>query len=121
MPRPPTTYHGQCHCGAVRFRATTDLSGLADCNCSRCRRLGWVMQAVPQADFVLESGAEALTEYRFNTKEISHLFCTTCGIESFARGADAQGKAMVMINIDCLDNLPKVERAAITHWDGVNW
>ncbi len=49
-------YHGQCHCGAVRFTAHTDLSSPADCNCSRCRRLGWVMQSLPADQFRLESG-----------------------------------------------------------------
>ena len=116
-----TTYHGQCHCGAVSFTASTDLSAMGDCNCSRCRRLGWVMQSVPAADFVLESGADNLTEFRFNTQTISHLFCRTCGIEAFARGSDGKGQELVMINVHCLDGAPPVDRAAIAHWDGANW
>ena len=121
MPPAPKTYYGQCHCGAVRFRATTDLASAGDCNCSRCRRLGWVMQSLPEADFVLESGQNNLREYRFNTKAITHLFCSTCGIESFARGTDGTGQALVMINVHCLEHAPKLEPAAITHWDGANW
>ena len=115
------TLHGQCHCGAVRFSARTDLGGTGDCNCSRCRRLGWVMQSVPAADFTLESGADNLTLYRFNTQTIAHLFCSTCGIESFARGVDARGEELVMININCLEGVPAADRAARTHWDGANW
>ena len=57
-------HKGQCHCGAVRFSARTDLSGLGDCNCSRCRRLGWVMQSVPEADFTLLAGEDALLTIR---------------------------------------------------------
>jgi len=112
------TYEGGCHCGAVRYKATTDLAGLADCNCSRCQRLGWVMQSVPEADFTLESGTDALTAYRFNTKTIEHLFCSVCGIESFGTGTDGDGRKLVMINVNCLEGVPPVDRSAIKHWDG---
>lgn len=114
------TFHGQCHCGAVRFTAETDLEGLMDCNCSRCRRLGWVMKAVPGDHFKLLSGTDQLTEYRFNTDRIEHLFCRTCGIESFARGSDAEGKQVVMLNINCLDPAPAIDREQLMHWDGAS-
>lgn len=115
------TYQGQCHCGAVRYTARTDMSGLGECNCSRCRRLGWVMQSVPASDFTLESGEDNLTLYHFNTDKIDHLFCKTCGIESFATGHDDQGNETMMINVNCLEPAVKVDRTAITHWDGANW
>lgn len=114
------TYHGQCHCGAVRYTAQTALDGLMDCNCSRCRRLGWVLQAVPAAQFTLLSGEDQLTEYRFNTDRIEHLFCADCGVESFARGQDGKGNGMVMINVNCLDDAPAVDRNTIKHWDGAS-
>ncbi|WP_240231407.1 GFA family protein [Devosia lacusdianchii] len=115
------TYHGQCHCGAVRYTATTELSSMGDCNCSRCRRLGWVMQSLPAANFTLESGEDSLTLFHFNTDTIDHLFCKTCGIESFARGSDGKGNELVMINVNCLDDAPPVDRSTIKHWDGANW
>lgn len=114
-------YHGQCHCGAVRYSARTDLSSPADCNCSRCRRLGWIMQSLPGSDFTLHSGEDNLTLYRFNTEKIDHLFCKTCGIESFARGADGEGNVMVMINVTCLEDAPAIDRSTIKHWDGANF
>src|SRR5690606_32718909 len=76
------TYAGQCHCGAVKFEVTTDLGALMDCNCSRCSRLGWVMQPVPASDFTLLQGEDKLKLYQFNTHAIRHLFCTECGIQS---------------------------------------
>jgi hypothetical protein len=115
------TYRGQCHCGAIRYSATTDLGSMGDCNCSRCRRLGWVMQSVPAGDFTLESGADNLTTYRFNTENIEHLFCATCGIESFARGSDAKGNHMVMLNVGCLEPPVSIDRSTIRHWDGANF
>ena len=113
-------YHGQCHCGAVRYTAHTDLVGLMDCNCSRCKRLGWILKSVPAAQFTLLGGQDQLTLYRFNTDRIEHLFCATCGVESFARGQDRDGNDLVMLNVNCLDDAPPVDRNTITHWDGAN-
>jgi hypothetical protein len=115
------TYKGQCQCGAVRYTARTALSGLGDCNCSRCRRLGWVMQSLPASDFTLESGEDNLSLFHFNTDSIDHLFCKTCGIESFARGTDGKGTETVMINVNCLEPAISVDRSGIKHWDGANW
>jgi hypothetical protein len=115
------TYSGGCHCGAVSYSVTTDLSGLGDCNCSRCRRLGWVMQAVPAADFVLHSGEDRLKPYRFNTEKIEHLFCADCGIESFSRGTGGDGSPLVVVNVNCLEGAPPIDRSAIMHWDGASW
>ncbi len=42
----------------------------------------------------------------------------TCGIESFARGQDRQGGDVVMLNVNCLEGVPPVDRTTITHWDG---
>jgi hypothetical protein len=115
------TYEGQCHCGAVRLTVTTDLGALGDCNCSRCRRLGWIMQSVAAGDFALLDGADKLKSYRFNTEKIEHLFCSDCGIESFARGTDGAGAEVYMVNFNCLESTPPVDAAAIKHWDGRNW
>lgn len=113
-----TTYHGSCHCGAVRFSAVTALDKLMDCNCSRCHRLGWIMQPVPAAKFTLLSGADKLRDYRFNTEKIRHRFCVDCGIEPFATGSDQDGNDVYMVNVNCLEDAPDIDRATIFHWDG---
>ncbi len=107
------TYRGSCHCGAVTYEVTTDLAKLVRCNCSRCARLGWVITFVPAERFTLISGADALTDYRFNTGAIAHLFCRTCGIESFARGRTPDGAEMVAVNLRCLEGVD-AEAAAAT-------
>lgn len=113
-------YEGSCHCGAVRFTVRTDLSQLFDCNCSRCRRLASVMTAVPAADFTLHRGAEALSRYQFNRHAIEHLFCSTCGIQSFSRGTGPDGPAVV-VNVGCLEDAPPVDRSTVTHFDGASF
>jgi hypothetical protein len=97
------TYTGSCHCGAVLYEATTDLAQVISCNCSRCSRLGWLLTFVPKEQFTLQAGEDALQDYRFNTHNIAHLFCKTCGIESFARGKRPNdGAEMVAVNVRCL-------------------
>jgi len=98
-------YQGSCHCGKVRFRVDIDLSSPITCNCSYCSRRGSIL-AFTQADkFELEKGEDKLTEYRFNTEKIQHLFCSICGMESFSRGAMPDGTKMVAVNVRCLEGV----------------
>ncbi len=110
-------YSGGCQCGAVSFEADADLDKTVTCNCSRCQRLGAVLTFTPKAAFTLKSGEDSLTEYRFNSMKLQHLFCKTCGIESFAYGDKPDGTSMVAVNVNCLDG---VDPRALTsyHHDG---
>jgi hypothetical protein len=98
-------YHGGCQCGAVRYEVDTDLDKTITCNCSRCQRLGSVLSFTARDKFKLLSGEENLTEYLFNTHTIHHLFCKTCGIQSFAYSTMPDGTPMTAINANCLDGV----------------
>lgn len=100
------TYTGGCHCGKVRYDVKMDLKGpFITCNCSICSKTGTMLAFVPVDQFTLKSGSEALTDYQFNKKVIHHLFCSTCGIRSFAKGTGPDGKEMAAINVRCLDGV----------------
>lgn len=78
------TYSGGCHCGKVRFEIDApERPPVQTCTCSICRMAGYVHLIVPAARFRLLAGADALTEYRFNTGMARHLFCKICGVKSF--------------------------------------
>jgi hypothetical protein len=96
-------YEGSCQCGAVKYELETDVikSGM-ECNCSRCYRMGWALAFVPEAQFTQKSGEDNLTEYLFNKKQIRHLFCKTCGVQSFGKGSDDNGNVMVAVNLRCV-------------------
>ena len=101
----PETYSGGCQCGAVRYEVQLDLNGVMACNCSRCGRLGSLLAFAPATSFTLLQGKDATTEYTFNKHAIHHLFCSTCGIQSFARGTAPDGREMAAINVRCLDDV----------------
>jgi hypothetical protein len=98
-------YTGGCQCGKVRYEVTTDLDRTMSCNCSRCSKLGWIISFVPAQNFKLLSGQDTLTDYLFNKHAIHHLFCSICGIESFARGTGPDRAEMVAVNARCLDDI----------------
>ena len=114
------SYSGGCHCGQVRFDVTADLGKVYSCNCSICVKRGALWAFVPPESFALQSGAEALVDYRFNKRVIHHLFCGRCGVGSFSQGIAPSGQEMVALNVRCLDG---VDLSALTPTpvDGKKW
>jgi hypothetical protein len=110
-------YGGGCHCRRVRYEVKTALSPVISCNCSHCQPKGLLLTFVPAEQFRLISGEGDMTLYQFNRKVIEHLFCKTCGVESFARGRNASGAETVSINVRCLDDID-LSSLQITPFDG---
>jgi len=112
------TYHGSCHCGAVSYEAkSAPIEQAVGCNCSMCRRKGTLLAFVPASDFTLKTGADALTDYQFNKHVLHHVFCGTCGVTSFVRGAKPDGTQMIALNVRCLDEI-NPDTITIMHVDG---
>ncbi|TQV82681.1 GFA family protein [Exilibacterium tricleocarpae] len=111
-------YKGACHCGAVTFEVEApDQIDVQDCNCSICKKTGFVHLILPKSKFTLLSGAEALTTYTFNTGVAKHTFCKVCGVKPFyTPRSNPDG---IDVNLRCLDSVPS--SIARTQFDGANW
>lgn len=76
------TYHGNCHCGRVKFTATlADIrsSKIVRCNCSICTKNGYLLVYSKRKDVIFSSSEDDLSAYRFGNQKKPHKFCRVCG------------------------------------------
>lgn len=118
-----TTFHGSCHCGAVRYAADIDLAlGTIKCNCTVCTKMRFWAAVVAPPAFRLLQGESALREYRFHTRRDGHYFCGECGINVFSTGSSPHSGPFVAVTVASMDDLPLPEllAAPVRHIDGRN-
>lgn len=113
-----TPYEGGCHCGAIRYRVRVNNYRVEDCNCSICRKKGFLHLIVPPSQFELLQGEEFLTTYTFNTGIAKHTFCRICGIHPFYRPRSHPQD--IDVNIRTLDG-DVLDQFEIHPFDGQNW
>lgn len=103
-------HSGSCHCGRIAFEVEGDVSQLMECNCSYCRRKGYLLWFVPRQQLKLKTPEANLGTYKFNKHVISHHFCSVCGCGPFGFGKDPKGADTAAVNVRCL---PDLDRSAI--------
>jgi hypothetical protein len=113
------TKRGRCHCAAVAYRLDDDLAEAMECNCSICRRKGYLLVSSTPERFTLETPREALAVYTWNRHEIRHQFCRTCVCAPFGEGIAPDGTAMVAVNLRCAEGF-ELGRLRITPFDGAS-
>ncbi len=99
MERP---YSLSCHCGQIRFEVDVELSGLRECNCSTCRRWGYILWYVPAKAVRLLTEKRALSAYVWRFLPEGHHFCPSCGTPIMRTGYPNQ---VVGINARCLEGV----------------
>ncbi|MGE0616025.1 MAG: GFA family protein [Bacteriovoracia bacterium] len=110
---------GGCHCGKVKYEVDMNVQKAISCNCSMCMKKGTLLDFVPASNFRLLSGEDNLQDYQFNKHVVHHLFCKSCGVTSFSRGAMPDGTKMAAINVRCLDGVD-LSALTIQSYDGKN-
>lgn len=113
------THKGSCHCGAIAIEvdAPADLEAY-ECNCSMCRRTGFLHLIVPASRFRLLRGEEAQTTYTFGTGVAQHYFCRRCGTRPYyVPRSNPDGYS---VNVRCLD-MATVKSVKVLPFDGQNW
>ena len=118
---------GSCHCGAVRYEATLDLSkGTIRCNCSICKKARAWFTFVSGKDFRLLQGEDSMSSYQWTPENsatratlvrpgpfLTYRFCKTCGIRIYATGdAEFMGGRFYALAVSTLDDVTTDELAA---------
>jgi len=114
-------FEGSCHCGKVAFVVDAEAPTEAmACNCSHCRRKGFLLAFFPASRFRLERGEDDLKSYWFYKHSIEHRFCTTCGTQPFAMGSMPDGSAMAAVNLRCVESID-LDTLTIQKVDGASF
>jgi len=99
---------GSCHCGNVAFTFEGPIPTEAkECNCSICRRKGYLHHFIPRDRFTLETDETDLGSYTFNQHHIQHRFCAICGCSPFCDEiSPMEGRALtVAVNLRCVEEI----------------
>lgn len=114
----PNKLSAQCHCGAVVFNIelVNGFETVRRCNCSFCRMRGAVVVSASEIDVI--KGKDKLTEYRFNTREVAHHFCSVCGIYTFHQSRS--NPEQYGVNVACIEGVSPFDFASVKVTDGVN-
>jgi hypothetical protein len=100
------TYHGSCHCSAIRFEADIDFAGgTGRCNCTFCvKTRAWGVILKPAA-FRLDPASSHGIGYRKHEQAPLKYHCETCGVLTYSRGnADYLGGPFVTVFVSTLDD-----------------
>ena len=95
-----------CHCGEVELEIKETegaLNKFLRCNCTLCKKKGYIMTFAPITDVKITKGENKLKLYQYHTKVAEHYFCSECGIQSHnQRRSDPNTYG---INMGCIDDI----------------
>ena len=112
--------NGQCHCGAVKFKVklSDGFNTIRRCTCSICRMRGAIAVSAELNGLEILEGQAALSEYRFNTGQAKHFFCSKCGIYTFHQRRSNPNQ--YGINVACLEGVSPFDFPEVIVLDGQN-
>jgi len=109
---------GGCHCGSVAFEVQGRPERVEQCNCSICRKKGYLHWIVPRESFHLLTAMENLATYTFNTGVAKHYFCPNCGVAAFYVPRSHPDR--IDVNVRCLEGIDPAA-LEVEQFDGANW
>lgn len=112
-----TQYSGSCHCGQIKYKADLDISSVLSCNCSICTKTGALWAFTAASNVVIDTGQDRLAGYQFGQKRLTHRFCPSCGVETFAEGKMPDGTPSYGINVRTLEGV-EIGHLTLKHYDG---
>ena len=110
-----------CHCGGVEGQVEVPETGfekIMRCNCSICKRKGYIIGVAGPNDFKITKGQDKLKLYQYHTKVANHYFCIECGIYTHHNPRSAP--AMTGFNLGCVDEVKVDDLKDVVFFDGLN-
>ena len=110
-----------CHCGGVEIDVKLPESGfekLIRCNCSLCKRKGYIMTMVGPDDVKIVKGKDILKLYQYHTKTAKHYFCSNCGIHTHTN--PRINPKIYSVNVACIEGVKPFEFKNVVVNDGAN-
>ena len=91
-----------------------DLTGLLECNCSTCRRSGFIHWKIPTKALKLLTEKRSLTTYLWRDAHGGHQFCPTCGTAVLRTGYPGE---RISVNARCIEGVDVFE-LEVKRYDG---
>ena len=110
-----------CHCGEVELEIKESdgaLNKFLRCNCTLCKKKGYIMTFAPITDVKITKGEDKLKLYQYHTKVAEHYFCSACGIYTHHKmrsRPDTFG-----LNVGCIDDIDQFKLENVGLNDGQN-
>ncbi len=110
-----------CHCGEVELEIKESegaLNKFLRCNCTLCKKKGYIMTFAPITDVKITKGEDKLKLYQYHTKVAEHYFCSDCGIYTHHKmrsRPDTFG-----LNVVCIDDIDQFKLEKFCLNDGQN-
>ena len=110
-----------CHCGEVKLEIKESekaLNSFLRCNCTLCKKKGYIMTFAPITDVKIVKGEDKLKLYQYHTKVAEHYFCSECGIyihHKMRSRPDTFG-----LNVGCIDDIDQFKLENVGLNDGQN-
>ena len=110
-----------CHCGDVELEIKESegaLNKFLRCNCTLCKKKGYIMTFAPITDVKIMKGKDKLKLYQYHTKVAEHYFCSECGIYTHHKmrsRPDTFG-----LNVGCIDDIDQFKLENVGLNDGQN-
>jgi len=110
-----------CHCGGVEAEVKIPENGfekLMRCNCSLCKRKGYIIGVIGPDDLKITKGENLLKLYQYHTKTAKHFFCSVCGIHTHNR--PRSNPKIYGINVACVEGINSFKLENVGLNDGEN-
>ena len=110
-----------CHCGEVELEIKESegaLNKFLRCNCTLCKKKGYIMTFAPITDVKIMKGEDKLKLYQYHTKVAEHYFCPDCGIYTHHKMRSRPD--MFGLNVGCIDDIDQFQLENVGLNDGQN-